>query len=541
MRIKAFLVAALVAAPQILSPAQAFAQMSNARNGCLNQWLFNGVWRAQITEVEPLVQSGKQVGWQVTESWRNGTPRELSPSDSAIKAEQLVLSNGGRIEAEAHRQEGLSFNTLAPSGQYTYTQTFFGSNMTADPSDKPKALEVSFDGKVVGASNKPHFTTNRYNFDYNLTCVATGAAAQAEGGSTQLAAQNGCMSQWMSNGVWRMRVTKLTPYPVGAKPSDEIGWLVTQTWVNATHGKVFPGGLPDVGNRVAPTNVSDEFLATKNGNNASTFNTVGGFHIGQRNVPFMPGAPYTFDQLISWSPFDSTDTPIRLLVTFDTASQKKVKLNYPIPQYHTPANFRINLTCGTGALTAARSSSQQEQAAPQAQPQASQSQSSQVASTQTQSSSTTDLKADPCAMLSQSDVASALRVGVATVGVPQHPSANECSWAIASHAGAPARNVLLVAQTVQSAQGGCRGLGCLRAVSSLLGTHGLPGLPGPFASAFTDAQMISGLGDKASWKDGKLTVMRADMAFQVLVHGTASPALATSEALARDVLYRVTP
>lgn len=526
MRIKALLIAALMAMPQIVSPAQAAAQLSDSRNGCLNQWLFNGVWRAQVTKVEPIVNSGKQVGWQVTQSWRNGTGRELAPADSSLLAEQIVLSSGAKLEAEEHRQQGLAYNTLAPSGQYTYTQVFYGSNMTVDPNDKPKTMQVAFDNRIVSTSNKPHFSSKQYNFDYDLTCVASGGAAQAQGGSTQLAAQTGCMSQWMSNGVWKMRVTKLAPYPVGGKPEDQIGWLVTQTWVNVTHMKVYPGVLPDVPDRVAPTNVSDEFLATKNGNNASTFNTAGGFHIGQRNVPFAPNDPYTFDQLISWSPFDRTDTPTRLLVTFDTAAQKKVKLGIPVPQYRSLANFRINLTCGTGAIAVTQSL----QPAPAAQAQ----------SAQAQSGNTGGSKADPCAMLSRSDVASALGVGAATVGTPQRSSANECVWAVASHAGAPAQNVVLLAQPVQAAQTACHGLGCLGKVTSLLGAH-VPGLPGQFADAFDDAQLISGLGDKASWKDGKLTVLRADMAFQVLVHGTASPALATSEALARDVLVRVTP
>ena len=335
---------------QLCAPAATLAQSSTSRKACLNQWLFNGVWRARVTKVEPLVDGGKQIGWQVTQSWRNGTPRELSPSDSALQPEHLVLASGTKIEAEGHREGGLLFNTLAPAGQYTYTQSFFGNNMAVDPNDKPKTLEIAFDDKVVAGSNKPHFTSKAYNFEFDLTCVASGAAAQAEGGSTQLAAQNGCMNQWMSNGVWKMRVTKVVPYPVGGSPEGQNGWLVTQTWVNVSRTKVYPGALPDIPNRVAPTNVSDEFLATKSGNNASTFNTVGGFHLGQRNVPFKPGDPYTFDQLISWSPFDRTDTPTRLLVTFDAAAQKKVHLNIPVPQYRTPADFRIDLTCGAGAM-----------------------------------------------------------------------------------------------------------------------------------------------------------------------------------------------
>ena len=538
MRLKAFFLAVLMAMPAIFQPLPVLAQ-SVTRQGCMNQWLFNGVWRVRITKVEPIMDGAHQTGWLVTETWRNGTSRELAPADSALKPEELRLANI-TIEAEGHRQEGLAFNTQAPSGEYTYAQSFFGPNMTVDPADKPKSLDVAFDNAVVSGSNKPHFSSRQYNYHYNLTCVATGKAAQAEGGSTQLNATQGCMNQWMSNGVWKMRVLAVVPFPVGAQAKDQGGWLVRQEWVNITRVKTFPNGIADPGNRVSPTNVSDEFLATKSGNNASSFNTVGGFHLGQRNIPFVPGAPYTFDQLIGWSPFDATDTPTRLLVTFDTATQNKTQLSIPVPHYRTPANFRISLACG-GSVTMASGLEALQTAAP-AQPAASAqpaaaAQTQQVATAQTHSTNS-GLKVDPCAMLGAPDVASALGVGVASLGPAQHPSPNECAWAAAAHGNAPARNVLLVMQGVQNAKAPCHGFSCLHAVQSVLGIPGVPGLPPQFSEAFNDAQLISDLGDKASWKDGRLTVVKADMAFQLLVHST-SPALATSETLARDVLNRL--
>jgi hypothetical protein len=542
VRFLASFLAAVLATAIIVPPAAGLAQ-GNARNACMNQWLFNGVWRAKVTKVEPIMDGSKQTGWQVTEVWRNGTSRELSPSDSLIEAEHLAVSDTS-LEAEEHRQQGLSFNTLAPSGEFTYTQTFFGPNMTVNPSDKPKALDVAFEGDKLATMNKPHFTSRQYNFHYDLTCVATGAKAQAEGGSTQVAATPGCMNQWMSNGVWKMRVLAVTPFPAGTKAKDQFGWSVRQEWVNITHGKIYPGPLPDVPNRVAPTNVSDEFLATKNGNNASTTNTVGGFHIGQRNIPFPPGVPYTFDQLITWGPLDASDTPTRLLVTFDTATQSKVKLPIPVPQYHKPANFRISLACG-GTVTMAPGLDELHSPAP-GQPaavQQQQPQQQQVATAQAPSNgsnSGSNLKVDPCAMLGAPDVASALGVGVSSLGTAQHPSPDQCAWAVASHSGGAARTVLLTMQHVQPATA-CHGFGCLHLVQSVLGVPGLPSLPPGLSQAFTDAQMLSGLGDKAAWKDGKLTVLKADMAFQLLVQGSRSPALATSQALARTVLYHLSP
>jgi hypothetical protein len=311
--------------------------------------------------------------------------------------------------------------------------------------------------------------------------------------------------------------------------------------------RVYLGGLPDIGHRVAPTNVSDEFLATKSGNNASTANVVGGFAWGPHGTAFEPSQAVTFEQLISGGGLDPADAPTRLLVTFDTATQKKVQLPIPVPQYRMPANFRISLTCG-GTVTMAPGWESLHTPAPAQPPAASQpaaqpapqhaAQTQQVATAQVPPPNGSGVKADPCAMLSQNDVASALGVGVRTVGTAQHPSPNECSWAVASHAGAPAQNVVLIMQNV-AAKPTCRGFSCLRMVQSVVGPA-LPSLPGPLADAFTGAELISGLGDKAAWKDGKLTVVKADIAFQLLVR-SPSPALATSEALARDVLYRVTP
>ncbi len=142
-------------------------------------------------------------------------------------------------------------------------------------------------------------------------------------------------------------------------------------------------------------------------------------------------------------------------------------------------------------------------------------------------------------MLSAPDVASALGVGVQSVGPAQRPSPNECEWAAATHGGAPARKVVLVMQSIPTARAPCRGLSCLRAVQSVLGVPGVPGLPPQLSQAFSDAQTLEGLGDKAAWKDGRLTVVKADMAFQLFVHATGSQALATSETLARAVLNRL--
>jgi hypothetical protein len=316
---------------------------ATTRDGCMNQWLFNGVWRVKVTNVEPFMSGTQQVGWQVTEVWRNGTSGETSPGDALLKDQTLQLGNGV-IKVTDSTAASMSMgvvgnNTMAPAGQLTYKQVFYRQNV--DPSDKPRSIDIIFNGaQLAQLTSKPQFTTSKYNFHFNLGCTATGAIANAEGGSNQITATPGCMNQWMSNDVWKMRATAFSAAPPDAKPEDQNAWRVTQTWVNITNRTVWPGGLPS--GAEPQTNVSDEFLATESGNNASSFNVAGGFYLGSRNIAFPPGSSYTFSQLFGGGGLNGNDKPIRLLVTFNTKIQNALP---GVPHYRLPANFRIDLTC----------------------------------------------------------------------------------------------------------------------------------------------------------------------------------------------------
>lgn len=314
------------------------------REGCLQQWLFNGIWRVEVTGIEPYLHDGRQAGWQVTEVWRNGTAQPLHPSDSFL-AEQTLAVGGTVLRATGSTtstlsMQGLSANGFAAAGQYTYKQIFIGDHV--DPSQKPTALDVRFDAaKLAQFKSRPQFTTAQYDYHFKLDCTATGVTAQAQGGSTQVTAREGCANQWMSNGIWKMRVTGVAAAHLSPQdPSTtQTGWLVSEEWVNATTRPLFPGVLPS--GHALETNVGDEFLVTKSGNNASSANAVGGLS-QLTNHQFAPGATYTFQQLFVWSPFDAADLPERLLVTFDAKKQNALAGH---PHYTTPANFRIDLTC----------------------------------------------------------------------------------------------------------------------------------------------------------------------------------------------------
>ena len=315
---------------------------ANNREGCMNQWLFNGVWRVKVTDVEPVMNGSQQQGWQVTEVWRNGTSRELSPADSVLKDQTLELGNGAITASQTSggtlSLQTVTNNNMAPSGQLTYRQVFLASNLNADPSNKPKGLQITFNGtQLAQETSKPQFTSSKYNFHFNLGCTATGAAANAEGGSSQVAANEGCLNQWMTNSIWRMRVTAFSPYPPDAQPQDQTGWNITQTWVNSTARKVQPLGIGAM-----PSNVTDEFIATQSGNNVSSASVAGGLSMSFRFHVFQPHESYTFTQLFLGGGLNGSDKPVRVLVLFDTATQNAIP---GVPHYHLPANFRINLTC----------------------------------------------------------------------------------------------------------------------------------------------------------------------------------------------------
>jgi hypothetical protein len=172
--------------------------------------------------------------------------------------------------------------------------------------------------------------------------IAVGAAPPptAVGGSTQAQAQDGCMNQWMFNGVWRVRVTSVVWQP---KDADHINaWLVTTQWGNGT---TFAGITP------VDTYIQDPVLALANGDTMAASDLTTGTLIAQKLAyhSFPASGQFTHTQVYgSVDPLDPNNKPAKLLITFDVA---KYKVNNPngsgkFWNQKTPGyNYRINLTC----------------------------------------------------------------------------------------------------------------------------------------------------------------------------------------------------
>lgn len=310
------------------------APAGNSRNGCKDQWLFNGVWRAEVTKVAPHMDGAKQTGWEVTQVWRNGTTQELAPVNSFMTDETLELAHGTMLASSSTTGtlsfQSVAYHDFAQAAELTYTQIFIDPNV--DPNDKPTALDVTFDAaKLATHKDQPQFSTHQYDFHFDLNCVATGAAATAQGGSNQINAISGCANQWLSNGLWKVRARSVAPDDGDGGP--QIGWLVSEDWV-----ALVKSGTP------GDTSVQDQFLITQSGNNVASSNSTVATLTWQKLAyhEFTLGGEFSYAQPFRWSPFDPTDKPVRLLVTFDAAAQNKRE---GAPHYKGPADFRIDLTC----------------------------------------------------------------------------------------------------------------------------------------------------------------------------------------------------
>ncbi len=149
---------------------------------------------------------------------------------------------------------------------------------------------------------------------------------------------------------------------------------------------------------------------------------------------------------------------------------------------------------------------------------------------------------DPCAMVSQQDVASAAGVATDQVFKPASPTKNECIWAIGNKAGVPGQQVALTVQTIDQVKQ-AHGLARFGAILSAI--QNIPGVPMPsnpvVTRALADAQIVAGLGDRAGWKNRTLSVVKSELLIQVNVTGqpTDAESLKVATSVAKAALQNM--
>ena len=145
---------------------------------------------------------------------------------------------------------------------------------------------------------------------------------------------------------------------------------------------------------------------------------------------------------------------------------------------------------------------------------------------------------DPCAVVSKTDVASAFGVAADQIFTPQNPNENECAWAVAAHTGTPGQRAAFTLQTIEQT----RHMGGWKLLSAVVGAaRQIPGMPitnSAVNQIFDDAQTVANLGDRASWKDRTLSVVKNELLLQVQVSGseTDDAGLKIAESIAQSAL-----
>lgn len=188
LRFVPFLITAVFAVSALTaSAAQPAAEGGStqvgAQDGCMNQWMFNGVWRVRVTNVAFHPKGDDPNSWDITMQWANGTSYAgISPTDTMKQSMVLALQNGDTITASGDSVRGslneqkLDFHTFPASGQFTYTQSFISGD-TLDENNKPAKLLITFDVPKYKAAHPGkdakfwRMKTPGYNYRINLNCT----------------------------------------------------------------------------------------------------------------------------------------------------------------------------------------------------------------------------------------------------------------------------------------------------------------------------------------------------------------------------------
>lgn len=155
----------------------------DAQIGCMNKWMFDGLWRVRVTSVAYTPSATNANGWDVTMQWGNGTTiAALRPTDSFKKDLVIALKNGDTLAATDTTdgtliEQKLDYHAFPASGQFTYTQSF-RETTPLDQTNPPVKLLITFDVAKYRSLN-PNGSgplwrqkTVSPNFRIDLTCGA---------------------------------------------------------------------------------------------------------------------------------------------------------------------------------------------------------------------------------------------------------------------------------------------------------------------------------------------------------------------------------
>lgn len=154
--------------------AQGGANQKASVSGCVNEWLFNGIWRMRVTKVQPFRDDSYGDGYGVTVEIKNGTTQTLTMSNAGIpydNAVNLTFADGNSWAKMTLGRGAWQDKTYAklPQGTGTvYEFRIFPEEKGAAPGAPTKFLfevETKLDSDV-----KARFSVPDPSFRVDLTC-----------------------------------------------------------------------------------------------------------------------------------------------------------------------------------------------------------------------------------------------------------------------------------------------------------------------------------------------------------------------------------
>jgi hypothetical protein len=122
-----------------------------ALEGCLNEWLFNGIWRVRVTD--PQVMTGDRNGMTYRFEFRNGTKETgFAPSGTGWGGLQLALDDGTTVGAA--NVNDITDPPYLSGGSHAQTIEFFWD----DTQRTPSKLIVLFNPKAMNTSANVKFS-----------------------------------------------------------------------------------------------------------------------------------------------------------------------------------------------------------------------------------------------------------------------------------------------------------------------------------------------------------------------------------------------
>jgi hypothetical protein len=149
------------------------ADQRTSVEACINEFAFNGIWRARVTKVEAIEVFG-QKGWGVTLELRNGTGRTLEPGQTGmLDASGLSLAfadgsiSGMGISAATREYENNLRNQRIAQGASVTYQLKFDSPQTSTPTKLLLEIDPSRLQRNLGVN----YTTPSPSFRFKLDCT----------------------------------------------------------------------------------------------------------------------------------------------------------------------------------------------------------------------------------------------------------------------------------------------------------------------------------------------------------------------------------